>query len=86
MRPHPSPAGTERMRTDVSDRRKADLEAHLIEICETNRNCEDVVDSHFNTCSDLSHSFGTKRRGSKVKTEKLAGCLNHKAGFEYFGT
>ena len=65
---------------------RADLESHLIEICESNRNCEGVVDSHFDTCFDLSYSFGSKRRGSKVNTEKLVGCLNRKAGFEYFGT
>ena len=43
---------------------RADLESHLIEICESNRNCEGVVDSHFDTCFDLSYSFGSKRRDS----------------------
>ena len=65
---------------------RADLESHLIEICESNRNCEGVVDSHFDTCFDLSYGFGSKRRDSKVNAEKLVGCLNRKAGFEYFGT
>ena len=62
---------------------RADLESHLIEICESNRNCEGVVDSHFDTCFDLATAG--QRRDSKVNAEKLVGCLNRKAGFEYLG-
>jgi len=64
---------------------RVELKSQLIEVCDSNRNCEGVVDSYFDTCFDLSYSFGSKRRASKISAEKTVGCLNRKAGFEYSG-
>jgi uncharacterized protein (UPF0333 family) len=60
------------------------VKEELTSICADDKECVAAVNTHFQDCFDTSYTMGGRRRASTLNSEKLATCLNGKAGKDYF--
>lgn len=58
----------------------SDVQEELIEICEMDETCENAVNSHFKKCFEQNYTMGSRRRGGRLDTNNLLGCINSRSG------
>jgi len=58
----------------------SDVQDQLIEICQLDEPCENAVNTHFKKCFEQNYSMGGRRRGGRLDTNNLLGCINSKSG------
>jgi hypothetical protein len=58
------------------------MRARLTEVCGQEQECLAAIDTHFENCFSSSYVF--RRRGTGLNPQKFTGCMNTKAGKEFF--
>jgi len=63
-----------------------EMKAELTKLCESEKECLDVVAKHFDACHDSSFKMGGRRRAAEIDVTALASCINQAAGAEVFSS
>lgn len=62
----------------------SETKAELERVCAGEASCLEALKTHFDACHDEAFDLGGRRRAGGLNQERLASCINRKAGGELF--
>ena len=56
----------------------------MIDVCSQENGCISAINNYFDDCFNYSYDLGGRHRSASLDGDKLASCINSKAGSTYF--